>query len=49
MVHPGWCARHRVAGDVEPNEILLDAADSCPSMAITVADGGVQVGPRPIG
>jgi ferredoxin len=32
---------------VEPDEILLDAADSCPAMAITVTDGGVEIGPRP--
>jgi ferredoxin len=36
-----------VAGDVDPDEILLDAADSCPAMAITVTDGGVEIGPRP--
>jgi ferredoxin len=36
-----------VAGDVEPDEILLDAADSCPVGAITITEGGVEVGPRP--
>jgi ferredoxin len=36
-----------VANDVEPDELLLDAADSCPAMAITVTDGGTEVGPRP--
>ena len=35
------------SGDVEENEVLLDAADSCPEMAITVTEGGVVVGPRP--
>jgi ferredoxin len=35
------------SGDVEENDILLDAADSCPEMAITVTEGGVVVGPRP--
>jgi ferredoxin len=36
-----------VAGEVNPDEILLDAADSCPATAITVTDGGVEIGPRP--
>jgi ferredoxin len=36
-----------VAGDVEPVEIMLDAADSCPAMAITVTAGDEVVGPRP--
>jgi ferredoxin len=36
-----------VAGEVEPAEILLDAADSCPVTAITVTDGDREVGPRP--
>ncbi len=26
---------------------LLDVADSCPAMAITVTDGGREIGPRP--
>jgi ferredoxin len=36
-----------VADDVEPDEIALDAADSCPVMAITVTENGTVVGPRP--
>lgn len=32
---------------VEPDETVLDAADSCPAMAITVRDGAEVVGPRP--
>ena len=35
------------ADDVEPAEILLDVADSCPTGAITVVDHGVEIGPRP--
>jgi ferredoxin len=35
------------AEDVEPAEILLDAADSCPAGAITVIDKGEEIGPRP--
>jgi ferredoxin len=35
------------AEDVEPAEILLDTADSCPAGAITVFDHGVEIGPRP--
>ncbi|QRP48060.1 ferredoxin [Amycolatopsis sp. FDAARGOS 1241] len=31
----------------EPDETVLDAADSCPAMAITVTDGAEVVGPRP--
>ncbi|MFE3170217.1 ferredoxin [Amycolatopsis sp. NPDC059090] len=36
-----------VAGNVGPDETVLDAADSCPAMAITVRDGAEVVGPRP--
>jgi ferredoxin len=36
-----------VAGDVEPDELILDAADSCPAMAIIVRAGDEIVGPRP--
>ncbi|OAP25111.1 MULTISPECIES: ferredoxin [Amycolatopsis] len=36
-----------VAETVEPDETVLDAADSCPAMAITVRDGAEVVGPRP--
>lgn len=36
-----------IAETVEPDETVLDAADSCPAMAITVRDGAEIVGPRP--
>ena len=36
-----------VTETVEPDETVLDAADSCPAMAITVRDGAEVVGPRP--
>lgn len=36
-----------VTADAEPDEVLLDAADSCPATAITITDGGVEIGPRP--
>ncbi|MGW7537030.1 ferredoxin [Amycolatopsis sp. NPDC054798] len=36
-----------VSESVEPDETVLDAADSCPAMAITVRDGVEVVGPRP--
>ncbi|HWD02797.1 MAG TPA: ferredoxin [Amycolatopsis sp.] len=32
---------------IEPDETALDAADSCPAMAITITDGTEVVGPRP--
>jgi len=35
------------AEDAAPDEILLDAADSCPAGAITVTENGVEIGPRP--
>jgi ferredoxin len=35
-----------VAGDVEPDEVILDTADSCPAMAIIVMAGDEVVGPR---
>jgi ferredoxin len=37
------------AEDSEPQEVLLDAADSCPAEAITVTDAssGKVLGPRP--
>ncbi|HST86297.1 MAG TPA: ferredoxin [Kineosporiaceae bacterium] len=35
------------AEDVEPDELLLDTADSCPTGAISVLDHGVEIGPRP--
>ncbi|SEF37283.1 ferredoxin [Amycolatopsis pretoriensis] len=36
-----------VAPEVAADETVLDAADSCPAMAITVTDGGREIGPRP--
>jgi len=34
--------------NVEPDEELLDVADSCPALAITVQDeSGAEIGPRP--
>ncbi|WP_406636303.1 ferredoxin [Amycolatopsis sp. WGS_07] len=40
-------AARAVVGSVEPDETVLDAADSCPAMAILVRDGVEVVGPRP--
>ncbi|MBQ0986438.1 ferredoxin [Streptomyces sp. F63] len=36
-----------VRADVEPDEEVLDLADSCPAMAIEVRDGEELIGPRP--
>ncbi|MGW1894071.1 ferredoxin [Streptomyces sp. NPDC002004] len=36
-----------VTGGVEPDEALLDAADTCPAMAISVSERGAVIGPRP--
>ncbi|MCU1687130.1 MAG: ferredoxin [Amycolatopsis sp.] len=36
-----------VSSSVEPGELVLDAADSCPASAIVVTDGSEVVGPRP--
>ncbi|GAA1198931.1 hypothetical protein GCM10009654_64460 [Streptomyces hebeiensis] len=36
-----------VAGSTAPDELVLDAADSCPAMAIAVFDGAREIGPRP--
>ncbi|WP_030548766.1 ferredoxin [Streptomyces albus] len=36
-----------VRADVEPDEEVLDLADSCPAMAIEVRDGEKLIGPRP--
>ena len=36
-----------VKPDIEPDEIVLDAADMCPAMAITVRANGEVIGPRP--
>jgi ferredoxin len=45
----GPAARVRDPEAGEPDETLLDAADSCPAGAITVTDtaSGEVVGPRP--
>jgi len=37
----------RLSPSVDGDETVLDAADSCPAMAITVTDGGREIGPRP--
>ncbi|AIG79000.1 MULTISPECIES: ferredoxin [Amycolatopsis] len=36
-----------VKGEVDPDETVLDAADSCPAMAIEVMEKGEVIGPRP--
>lgn len=36
-----------ITGSVDPDETVLDAADSCPAMAITVTEGTEVLGPRP--
>lgn len=37
-----------VNSQVEPDEDLLDVADSCPALAITIHDEtGEEIGPRP--
>ncbi|MFI5611778.1 ferredoxin [Amycolatopsis sp. NPDC051903] len=38
---------HPLTETTPPDETVLDAADSCPAMAITVTDGAEIVGPRP--
>ncbi|MCX5110348.1 ferredoxin [Streptomyces sp. NBC_00378] len=39
--------RARVRSDgTEPDERVLDAADICPALAITVHDGNTVIGPR---
>jgi ferredoxin len=38
---------HPVTSSVAADETVLDVADSCPAMAITVTDGGREIGPRP--
>ncbi|MEU9192875.1 ferredoxin [Streptomyces hundungensis] len=35
-----------VADPLEPDERILDIADSCPAQAITVQDGSGVIGPR---
>ena len=42
-----WLGAHPVTPSVDADETVLDAADSCPAMAITVTDGGREIGPRP--
>ncbi|QXE33053.1 ferredoxin [Streptomyces sp. GMY02] len=38
----------RVLADrIDPDETVLDAADSCPASAITVTEDGREIGPRP--
>ncbi|MFJ8913299.1 ferredoxin [Amycolatopsis sp. NPDC102389] len=34
-------------GEMDPGETVLDAADSCPAMAIEVTEKGEVIGPRP--
>ncbi len=41
----GERARVRAEG-IEPDERVLDAADICPAMAITVHDGASVIGPH---
>ena len=41
----GEHARARSEG-IEPDERVLDAADICPALAITVHDGNTVIGPR---
>jgi ferredoxin len=36
-----------VKPEIEPDELALDAADQCPTQAITVLDNGKEIGPRP--
>jgi ferredoxin len=36
-----------VHAEVSPDDLALDAADQCPTMAITVREGEVEIGPRP--
>jgi ferredoxin len=38
---------HTLTDEVDGDETVLDAADSCPAMAIRVTDGGREIGPRP--
>jgi ferredoxin len=41
-------AAEAVHAEVEPDEELLDVADSCPALAIEVRDeAGKEIGPRP--
>lgn len=36
-----------VNAETEPNELALDAADQCPTQAISVVENGKEIGPRP--
>jgi ferredoxin len=36
-----------VKPEIEPDELALDAADQCPTQAITVVENGKEIGPRP--
>lgn len=36
-----------VKPDIDPDEIALDAADQCPTQAISVTENGKEIGPRP--
>ena len=36
-----------VKPEIEPDELALDAADQCPTQAITVLENGKEIGPRP--
>jgi ferredoxin len=36
-----------IADEVDADETVLDAADSCPAMAIEVKEAGKVIGPRP--
>lgn len=36
-----------LADRIDPDETVLDAADSCPASAITVTEDGREIGPRP--
>lgn len=49
FVLDGGKARPASGGRAPADDVLLDVADSCPAVAITVTDGasGDVVGPRP--
>ncbi|OXM48631.1 ferredoxin [Amycolatopsis alba] len=36
-----------IKGEVDPDDMVLDAADSCPAMAIEVREKSEVIGPRP--
>jgi ferredoxin len=33
--------------EIDPDELALDAADQCPTLAILVTENGKEIGPRP--